>query len=168
MTTIASSNPKRDDAQTDAAWQVTKAMVDNIALGARWLNNTMVHLNARLHGRSSQDEVAVDMLAACKEQLWTLVHVLITAHLPNRALDMSGIINIVLVPVIQDFGLVDCTSPFGALAYAMLKRAAEDETVFSSTSGTEDTWQSKADTVSVLWSVSCKHCTQVVQFATCT
>jgi len=76
--------------------------------------------------------------------------------LPNRQLDMTEVINIVLVPVIQDHGLIGSKLSSGALALALLKRASEDKAVFAKAPANEELWDSTVGTVSLLWTVSCK------------
>ena len=158
MTKIALHDPARHETLTAATWQPVKTLVvDKIAFGMRWLN-TLLPGNAALGmgNLSPEQQTTVDLLAECKQQLWTLMHVLLTHHLPNRQLDMSEVINIVLVPAVQDFGLVDNRRASSALAFAMLKRASEDKAVFAHSADNDKTWTSVIGTVAVLWTGSCK------------
>ncbi len=157
MTKIAVRDPLRHDRLTEATWQPVKTIVlDKIACGARWLS-TKQPMNAAMQGSmSAEDEETADKLAECKQQLWALMHVVLTHHLPNRQLDMTEVINIVLVPVIHDHGLIGSKLSSGALAFALLKRASEDKAVFAQAPANEEFWDSTVSTVSLLWTVSCK------------
>ncbi|DBA65715.1 TPA: hypothetical protein ACH3X2_002762 [Trebouxia sp. C0005] len=156
MTQIAVHDPHRHGRLTEATWQPVKTIVlDKIACGARWLE-TVLPMNAAMQGSmSAEDEETADKLAECKQQLWTLMHVVLTHHLPNRQLDMTEVINIVLVPVIQSHGLIGSKLPSGALTSALLKRASEDKAVFAPAPANEKFWDSTVSTVSLLWTVSC-------------
>jgi hypothetical protein len=157
MTKIAVRDPHRHGRLTEATWQPVKTIVlDKIAFGTRWLS-TVQPMNAAMQDSiSAKDKETADKLAECKQQLWTLMHVVLTHHLPNRQLDMTEVINIVLVPVIQDHGLIGSKLSSGALALALLKRASEDKAVFAKAPANEELWDSTVGTVSLLWTVSCK------------
>ena len=158
MTKIVLHDPSRCETLTAATWQPVKTLVvDKIACGMRWLN-TLLPGDAALGvgNLSPEQQTTADLLAECKQHLWILMHVLLKHHLPNRQLDMSEVINIVLVPAVQDFGLVDNRRASSALAFAMLKRASEDKAVFAHSSGNDTIWTSVIGTVAVLWTASCK------------
>ena len=157
MTKIAVRDPHCQGTLTEATWQpVKKIVLDKIACGARWLSTVQPMNAAMLGSMSAEDKETADRLAECKQQLWALMHVVLTHHLPNRQLDMTEVINIVLVPVIQDHGLIDSKLSSGALALALLKRASEDKAVFGQAPANEEFWDSTVSTVSLLWTVSCK------------
>ena len=157
MTKVAVRDSHLHGRLTQATWQPVKAIVlDKIACGARWLS-TVQQMNAAMLGSmSAEDQETADRLAECKQQLWTLMHVVLTHHLPNRQLDMTEVINIVLVPVIQDYALISSKRPSGALALALLKRASEDKAVFAQAPANEEFWDSTVGTVSLLWTAACK------------
>lgn len=157
MTKVAMYSPHRTGSLTEASWQPVKTIVlYKIAFGARWLSTVQLMNAAMQDSMSAEDEEIADRLAECKQQLWTLMHVVLTHHLPNRQLDMTEVINIVLVPVIQDYALISSKRPSGALALALLKRASEDKAVFAQAPANEEFWDSTVSTVSLLWTVSCK------------
>ena len=156
MTKIALHDPSQHDTLTEATWQPVKTLVvDKIACGMRWLT-TLLPMGVARGSLSAEEQSTADSLAECKQQLWTLMHVLLTHHLPNRHLDMSKVINSVLAYAIQDFGLIDDSCASSALTFAMLKRASEDKTVFAHSPDNDKIWASVIHTVSNLWAITCK------------
>ena len=156
MTKIALHDPAQHETLTEASWQPVKTLVvDKIARGMRWLR-TLLPMGVAWGSLSPEEQTTGDLLAECKQQLWTLMHVLLIHHLPNRQLDMSEVINTVLAPAIQDFGLIDSSRASSALAFAMLKRASEDKAVFAHSRENDRIWASVRRTVSNLWAISCK------------
>ena len=156
MTKVALHDPIRHNTRTQATWQPVKTIVvDKIACGMRWLS-TLLPMNTALGNLSAEEQTTANLLGVCKQQLWTLMHVLLTHHLPNRQLDMSEVINTVLAPAVQDFGLTDSSRASSALAFAMLTRASEDKAVFAHSPDNDKIWPSVIHTVSVLWAISCK------------
>ena len=158
MYKIALHDPSRHDTLTEATWQPVKTIVvNNIACGMRWLSTFLpTGVALGMGNLSAEEQSTADSLAECKQQLWTLMHVLLTHHLPNRQLDMSEVINTLLAPAIQDFGLIDSSRASSALAFAMLKRASVDKAVFAHSPDNDKIWPSVIHTVSVLWAISCK------------
>ncbi|DBB01229.1 TPA: hypothetical protein ACH3X1_001103 [Trebouxia sp. C0004] len=70
----------------------------------------------------------------CCQQLWRLVHLLVAHHLPNKQLNVYAPVHYLLRPVLEDWCLVaGKQQPADVLAFALLKRAAEDERVFAGT-----------------------------------
>ncbi|KAL0039158.1 hypothetical protein WJX77_009621 [Trebouxia sp. C0004] len=103
----------------------------------------------------------------CCQQLWRLVHLLVAHHLPNKQLNVYAPVHYLLRPVLEDWCLVaGKQQPADVLAFALLKRAAEDERVFAGTVSYDYTdmmplnssgaqWGQKQCNVGILWRSVC-------------
>ncbi len=176
---ITICNPKRHAAVNPAQWQT------DIGVVLIRLYQGIILLEGLAHPeRSSQmacwrQGVVPNLYMECCQQLWRPAHLLVAHHLPNKQLDVYAPVHYLLRPVLQDWCLVaGKQQPADVLAFALLKRAAEDQRVFAGTVSYADNndtqvdlensslqWGHKQCNVGVLWRYVCKCCSSCVSIA---
>jgi len=173
---ITIRNPKRHAAVDPAEWQADIDMVLIRMYQGIILLESIAHPERTSELACWRQGVVPKLYMDCRQQLWRLAHLLVAHHLPNKQLNVYAPMHYMLRPVLQDWCLVaGKQQPADVLAFALLKRAAEDETVFAGTVSYDDTdmqldssgvqWGQKQCNVGVLWSSVCKCCSSCVSIA---
>ncbi len=172
---ITMCNPKRHAAVIPAEWKVDMDMVLKIMYRGITLLESFAHPERTSELACWRRGVVPILYMECRQQIWRLAHLLVTHHLPNKQLDVYVPVHYLLIPVLQDWCLVaGKQQPADVLAFALLKRAAEDERVFAGTVNYDDTgsdlqwnssgvqWGQKQCNVNVLWRSVCKCCSKLL------
>jgi hypothetical protein len=172
---ITIRNPKRHAAVDPAEWQADIDMVLIRMYQGIILLESIAHPERTSELACWRQGVVPKLYMDCRQQLWRLAHLLVAHHLPNKQLNVYAPMHYMLRPVLQDWCLVaGKQQPADVLAFALLKRAAEDDRVFAGTVNYDDTgsdlqwnssgvqWGQKQCNVNVLWRSVCKCCSKLL------